>query len=77
MVSLLRLKGYGGQAGVRKIQRTAHRKQMTEDKEQTVSVFCHLTSVICYLTPRYFRGAASQTKMPDNKKATITRTKAA
>jgi hypothetical protein len=24
---------------------------MTEDKGQTVSVFCHLTSVICYLTP--------------------------
>jgi hypothetical protein len=38
-------------SGVRKIQRTEHRKQMTEDKGQTVSVFCHLTSVICYLTP--------------------------
>jgi hypothetical protein len=24
---------------------------MTEDKGQTVSVFCHLTSVICYPTP--------------------------
>jgi hypothetical protein len=38
-------------SGVRKIQRTEHRKQMTEDKERTVSAFCHLTSVICYLTP--------------------------
>ena len=37
--------------GVRAIQRTEHRRQMTEDKEQTVSVFCHLTSDICYLTP--------------------------
>jgi hypothetical protein len=25
-------------------------KQRTEDKGQTVAVFCHLTSVICYLT---------------------------
>jgi len=24
---------------------------MTEEKGQSVSVFCHLTSVICYLTP--------------------------
>ncbi len=44
--------------GVRKIQRTEHRKQMTacdelsrvEDKGRTVSAFCHLTSVICYPT---------------------------
>ncbi len=47
--------------GVRKIQRTEHRKQMTacdelsrvEDKERTFSAFCHLTSVICYLTPEH------------------------
>ena len=38
-------------SGVRKIKRTEHRKQMTDDKGQTVSVFYHLTSVICYLTP--------------------------
>jgi len=24
---------------------------MTEDEEQALSVFCHLTSAICYLTP--------------------------
>ncbi|NOQ19108.1 MAG: hypothetical protein GQ571_03960 [Desulfobacterales bacterium] len=33
------------------MQRTEHRKQMTEDKERTFSAFCHLTSVICHLTP--------------------------
>jgi hypothetical protein len=36
-------------SGVGKKQKTAYRKQMTEDKKQYV--FCHLTSVICYLTP--------------------------
>jgi hypothetical protein len=36
-------------SGTMKIHRTEHRKQMTEDKGQTV--FCHLTSVIYYLTP--------------------------
>ena len=35
---------------VRKIQRAEHRKQMTEDKGRTFYAFCHLTSVICYLT---------------------------
>jgi len=29
-------------SGAMKIQRTEHRKQITEDKGQTVSVFCHL-----------------------------------
>ena len=36
-------------SGTMKIHRTEHRKQMTKDKGQTV--FCHLTSVIYYLTP--------------------------
>jgi hypothetical protein len=31
-------------SGAMKIQRTEHRKQMTEDKGQTVSAFCHLLS---------------------------------
>jgi len=30
---------------------SAERKQMTEEIGPCVSVFCHLTSVICYLTP--------------------------
>jgi hypothetical protein len=38
-------------SGVRKIQRTGHRKQMTEDKGRTVSDFCPPISVLCYLTP--------------------------
>jgi hypothetical protein len=35
-------------SGVRKIQRTEHRKQMTDDKGQTV--FCLLSSDLCSLT---------------------------
>jgi hypothetical protein len=35
-----------------RLSRDENRKQMTEDKKQTVSVFCHLTTVICYLTPK-------------------------
>jgi hypothetical protein len=34
MVFLLRLQGYGGQAGLRKIQRTEYRKQRTDDRGQ-------------------------------------------
>ena len=47
-------------SGVRKIQRIEHRKQMTacdelsrvEDKEQSVSVFCHLTPDTRNLKPK-------------------------
>jgi len=31
-------------------QKTENGKRTTEDKGQTVSVFCRLTSVICFLT---------------------------
>ncbi len=56
-------------SGVRKIQRTEHRKQMTacdelsrvEDKRQTV--FCHLTSVICYLTPETKKSEKKEDKV--------------
>ena len=41
-LSFLLFKGQG----VRKIQRTEHRKQMTEDQGKSVSVFCHLLSDI-------------------------------
>ena len=36
-----------------KIQRTEHRKQMAEDKGQTVSAFCHLLSDTRHLKPTY------------------------
>jgi len=38
-------------SGVSKIQRTEHRKQMTDDMGQTVSVFCHLLSDTWHPTP--------------------------
>jgi hypothetical protein len=40
-------------SGTMKIQRTEHRKQMTEDKVQTVSVFYHLLTDTRHLKPTY------------------------
>ena len=40
-------------SGTMKIQRTEHRKQMTEDKVQTVSVFYHLLPDTRNLKPTY------------------------
>jgi hypothetical protein len=48
MVSLLRLKGYGGQAGF-SVRVSGVSKQMTEGRKQSAFFFCHLFSVRCPL----------------------------